>query len=134
MSSRFIDSLDYLADTVVVAPHWEWRIVQIGRAKVSKMLPRYCQPTCPEFRKDVDFNCRQKYECSVFVFDQHLVKQGDRVFTILFGTDSLNPHNGVAWMVGEKYFRKLMGSSRVDQMLEDYLQLVTPPEGGYSLT
>ena len=132
--SRFIDSLQYQADTIVVAPHWEWRIMDIHIAKVSKVVPRYCQPTCPEFRKDVDLDCRQKYECTVFVFDQHLVKRDERVFDILFGSDSLNPHTGLMWRVGEVYFRKFFGSDKVDKMLDDYWALIKPPEEGYSLT
>ena len=131
---RFIDSLEYLADTVVVAPEWEWRIMDINIAAVTKVVPRYCQPTCPEYRKDTDFDCRQKNECTVFVFDQHLVKRGEKLFDVLFATDSLDPHHGIMWRVGEKYFREFFGDARVDKMIDDYQVLITPPSEGYSLT
>jgi hypothetical protein len=131
--SRFIDSLDYKADNVVVAPFWEWRIIQINVARVSKLVGRYCQPTCPEYRKDTDFRCQLANECKAFVFDQHVVRVGERVFDVLFATNSNDPHEGFAWRVGEDYFREMFGTKKVDKMIDDYFALIESPENGFKL-
>ena len=130
---RFVDSLDYRADNVVLAPFWEWRIVQINVSKVNIVVPRYCQPTCPDYRQDVDFKCKMANECESFVFDQHIVIPGDRVFDVLFATNANNPHEGFAWRVGEAYFREMVGNERVDRMIDEYFDLIEPSEEGFTL-
>jgi hypothetical protein len=132
--SRFIDSLDYQADNVVVAPFWEWRIIQINISKVSKVVPRYCQPTCPDYRKDIDFKCKMANECDTFIFDQHIVIPGERVFDVLFATNAGDPHEGFAWRVGEDYFRGMFGNTKVDKMVDDYFALIETSKEGFKLS
>jgi hypothetical protein len=132
--SRFVDSLDYRADNVIVAPFWEWKIVQVNVSKVNKIVPRYCQPTCPDYRQDSDFRCKLEHECKSFVFDIHIVIPGERVFDVLFATNVQNPHEGFAWRVGEQYFREMLGNKKVDKMIDDYFVLIEPPKEGFKLS
>jgi hypothetical protein len=131
--SRFVDSIDYQADNVVIAPYWEWRIMEINIARVTKVIPRYCQPTCPEYRKDIDFSCKVAHECTSFIFDQHLAKRNEKVFDVLFATNTNNPHEGLAWRVGEDYFRTMVGNKKVDRMIDDYLALKELSKEGFKL-
>ena len=133
MAEKRIDSLDYMADTILVAPHYEWRIMEINVANVTKVVPRYCQPTCPDYKKDNDKMCRSIYECQSFVFDFHVVERGEKVFDVMFATSTEDPHMGIMWRVGEKYFREFIGDEQVDKMLADYNRLITPPEEGFKL-
>jgi hypothetical protein len=133
MTEKLVDSIDYMADAVQVAPRYEWRIMEINVAKVTKVVPRYCQPTCPDYKKDNDKMCRNIYECESWVFDFHVVEAGEKVFDVMFGTSNLDPHTGIMWRVGEKYLRENMGEKYVDKMVADYIKLITPPEKGFKL-
>jgi hypothetical protein len=137
MSQKFVDSIDYMADTIEVAPDYEWRVMEINIARVSKIVPRYCQPTCPDYRKDHDQVClkvdKDVDECTSFIFDMHKVERGEKVLDVMFGTSTLNPHQGYAWRVGESYLRYLLGDKRVDKMISDFIKLKTPPKDGFKL-
>jgi len=137
--AKMIDALDYRADNFEAAPVEEWRIMQVGIAKKSKKLPRFCRPACEYYQPDVDKVCKfaikkdsisDKEYCEYYIFDTHIVSEGEKVFTILFGTSTINPNEGVAWQVGEKYFREFMGDTTTDNMLEDFYRLIAPPEDG----
>lgn len=127
---KIVDSLDYRADNFEVAPLEDWRIMQAGIAKKSKKLPRFCRPACEYYQPDSDKSCKLAFECEYFVFDTHVVSEGEKVFTVLFGTNSLDPNEGVAWQVGEKYLREYLTDEVVNGMLKDFYKLIKPSDDG----
>jgi hypothetical protein len=131
--ATFIDSLDFLPDSYLVAPKHEWRVMRIVVAKVSKRLPRLCLPACDYFRKDIDGGPLCYDECNHFVFDTHVVGKGEEVLDVLFATSTRDPHEGHSWMVGKNYLKDYLGSGRVDRMINDYFRLVKPSEEGYTI-
>ena len=128
--AKMIDSLDYRADNFEVAPQEDWRIMQVGIAKRPRKLPRFCRPACEYYMPDVDKGCKLVYECEYYIFDTHVVKDGDNVVTVLFGTSTIDPNEGVAWQVGEKYLREYLGNEEVDRMLQDFYELIKPSDDG----
>jgi hypothetical protein len=126
--ARMIDSLDYLADNVDLAPVEDWRIMRVTIAKVNKRLPRYCKPNCDKYQKDSDKNCLLVHECNSYVFDTHLVERGDKLCDVLFATNTLDPHEGWCWMVSEHYLKTLLGNKKVKKMMKEYSQFVEESE------
>lgn len=133
--SGMIDSLDYLADNVDLAPEKDWRIMRVTRAKVTKKLPRYCRPSCESYRKDSDKGCLVANECNSFVFDTHIVERGDKLVDVLFATNTLDPHEGFCWMVGEKYLKALLGNKKVKKLMKQYEEFTAESEQqGFTIT
>jgi len=121
--ATLIDSIDYIADNLVVAPQSEWRIFGEAIARVTKKVPRYCPPNCAEYKMDSDKYCIRAYECNSYVFDTHLVKSGEKLYEVLFASNFFDPSEGFMWRVGANYLVSILGEKQVKRMLKQYYRM-----------
>lgn len=137
-----IDALDFKPDSFQVAPKEEWRIMSMGTAKRSGTQPRFCAPNCEFYLRDKDGRCGRFYECTQLVFDMHKIEKGDTLIQVMFGTETKEPYDGVAWWVSEKELIETMGrrpSGQIDlelgkkivsAMISEYNALTSPSKEG----
>lgn len=140
--AAMIDVLDFKPDSFKIAPKEEWRIMSVGHAKRSGIQPRFCAPNCEKYLRDRDEKCGRFFECKYFVFDMHKIEEGESVLQILFGTETREPYDGVAWWVSEKHLIEIIGhrpSGKVDlelgkklvsAMISEYSNLTSPSKEG----
>jgi len=124
----YYDPIDFQRDNFEVIPRNEWRIMGIYQAKKPIKIPRWCRPNCEAFQMDFDKKPICQFGCKEYIFEQHIIDTDEKVYNLLFAVDTTDVHQGFATLIGEKYLRSFLGDKKVDRMLQDYNELMKPPE------
>lgn len=120
MSDKFIDTIDHNFDNYEVAPHYDWHIVGMGRAKSAMKIPRWCAPSCSFFKEDWDHTPLCYEGCKFWTFDMHKADAGDMMLNVIFAVSLEDPNLTYCTWVSEKHLKELLGNRYVNRMIKKF--------------